>query len=424
MLVDMMVGLIVGERQSLAGTASRGTASRGDTSRARGRLSGLRHDTPCARTLFYGWILALSMILVVSTFGYEPVLAKPALPSYAPAHPTESRQHPALRAHLLGEPVLPDTEPLPLRGPLSWDTGSGQTAHLRTEFLTAQADPGTLSGEDPVRTDAKSPSAEATGAVPDLDDLPPFDRALAAYRSGDYETAFRLFRRLANRGDISAMRNVAQMYRKGLGTEQNFKKAREYYAQAGSYGLSTALVNLALMIRDGQGGPASPRDAARMLYHLAKAGNLNAQYLFAEQLEKGHGVTRDLDSARAYYGTAARAGHEAARKALIRLNKARMDPDGANSSGTDRSKTGGTDTQDTPSEPPSTMQQEIDGLNGGTANGGTSPDPDPGAADKDSDEASNLPRGDRKSLYGDMGIDHISPRMRPSQDSQDAIMNR
>ncbi len=138
----------------------------------------------------------------------------------------------------------------------------------------------------------------------------PFEKAVAAYDTGDYKTALALWKPLADKGDIAAMRNVAHLYRMGLGTKADFRQALAYYRKAAQAGLPAAQVNLGLMVLNGEGTDADPREAARWFYRAARAGSTNAQYFLAQQLEVGNGVEADLQAAQAYYRAAARAGHE------------------------------------------------------------------------------------------------------------------
>ncbi len=160
---------------------------------------------------------------------------------------------------------------------------------------------------------AETARGQADGAPTD------FDRAVAAYDAGDYAAAFALFQRLGNRGDVSALRNVGHMLRKGLGVPQNLKAARQAYRRAADIGHTAAMANLGLMILNGEGGPADARTATRWFYRGARAANPQAQFLLARQLEAGEGVTRDRTAALAYYLAAARQGQEDAQVAADRL---------------------------------------------------------------------------------------------------------
>jgi len=89
---------------------------------------------------------------------------------------------------------------------------------------------------------------------------PRFDEAAAAYDRGDYAKAFVIWKELADDGDIAAMRNVGQLYRRGLGVERDPVMAFRYYGRAAELGLATAMANVGVMYVTGEGVEANPAD--------------------------------------------------------------------------------------------------------------------------------------------------------------------
>ncbi len=166
---------------------------------------------------------------------------------------------------------------------------------------------------------AAAPLAPAVSQEPAEKKTSRFDEAVAAYDAGDFETAFRIWRRLGRQGDLSAQRNVGQMLRLGTGIPQDLKAARKAYRKAAEAGYPPAMANLGLMLRDGQGGKPDARKAAFWFYRAAKLGSANGQYLLGLQLETGSGVTRDKTKALAFYSAAAALGHAQAKAAAHRL---------------------------------------------------------------------------------------------------------
>ena len=63
-----------------------------------------------------------------------------------------------------------------------------------------------------------------------------FDEAVAAYQRGDYATAIRELRPLAEQGDADAQFNLGTMYGIGLGVPQDFAKAVKWYRKAAEQG--------------------------------------------------------------------------------------------------------------------------------------------------------------------------------------------
>ena len=68
----------------------------------------------------------------------------------------------------------------------------------------------------------------------------PFDDALAAANRGDYATAFRLYRPLADQGNASAQDNLGLMYAKGEGVPQNNAEAVKWFRLAAVQGNASA----------------------------------------------------------------------------------------------------------------------------------------------------------------------------------------
>ncbi len=60
----------------------------------------------------------------------------------------------------------------------------------------------------------------------------PFEDGNAAYQRGDYATALRLWRPLAEQGDAGAQYNLGLMYREGQGVSQDDAEAAKWYRKA------------------------------------------------------------------------------------------------------------------------------------------------------------------------------------------------
>ena len=80
-----------------------------------------------------------------------------------------------------------------------------------------------------------------------------FDKGLAAYKSGDYATALREWRPLAEQGDADAQNVLGAMYRLGTGVPQDDKTAVKWYTLAAEQGNAPAQFNLGVMYANGQG---------------------------------------------------------------------------------------------------------------------------------------------------------------------------
>ncbi|HEY1961404.1 MAG TPA: tetratricopeptide repeat protein [Rhizomicrobium sp.] len=155
------------------------------------------------------------------------------------------------------------------------------------------------------------------GAPPVPGDQPTFNGGVTEYDRGDYVDAYKTFLYLAERDDVAAMRNVALMKRRGLGTPRDPEGAMEYLKEAADDGLPTAAADLAEMLLYGEGGQPDPQSALPWLEQAAKAHHALAEFRLAEIYERGLFVTRDVARAEQLYADAAAAGVP---QAATRLN--------------------------------------------------------------------------------------------------------
>ena len=83
----------------------------------------------------------------------------------------------------------------------------------------------------------------------------PLEDGLAAALAGDYPTAMRLWRPLADQGNAIAQRNLGNMYANGRGVPQDYAEAMKWYRKAADQGNAPAQLNLGIMYDLGQGVP-------------------------------------------------------------------------------------------------------------------------------------------------------------------------
>ena len=104
----------------------------------------------------------------------------------------------------------------------------------------------------------------------------PYEDALAAYKKGDYATALRLLRPLADQGNARAQNNLGAMYDAGRGVPQDYAAAVSWYRKAAEQGYGLGQQNLAAMYFTGQ-GVAQDYVQAHMWWNLSAAqGDANA----------------------------------------------------------------------------------------------------------------------------------------------------
>ena len=181
-----------------------------------------------------------------------------------------------------------------------------------------------------------------------------FDEGMAAYNRGDFSTAQREWRSLAENGDIQAQYMIGRIYFHHL---QNYSEAAKWYTKAAEKGHAAAQYGLANMYRNGRGVPqdtdvgmkwhlkaAEGGDAAAqnhlgfMYYYgrgvpqiyaeavkwhrrAAEQGHAISQYNLGNLIRSGKGVQQDYVEAYKWYNLAAAQGNDLARLDLERLAK-------------------------------------------------------------------------------------------------------
>ncbi len=94
-----------------------------------------------------------------------------------------------------------------------------------------------------------------------------FNAGVAAYKQGDYATAHREWRPLAEQGNAKAKYNLGLMYRHGQGVAQDHAEAVGWWRKAAEQEHATAQYNLGVMYHNGQGVPQDYVQA-HMWYNL------------------------------------------------------------------------------------------------------------------------------------------------------------
>jgi TPR repeat protein len=164
------------------------------------------------------------------------------------------------------------------------------------------------------------------GAPPVPGDQVTFNAGTAEFDRGDYVDAYKTFLYLAGHDDLPAMRNVALMKRRGLGTPRDPKGAMEYLREAADDGLPTAAADLAEMLLYGEAGASDPQSALPWLEQAAKAHHAMAEFRLAEIYERGQYVTRYVARAEQLYADAAAAGVPQAATRLNLLRSGAISP--------------------------------------------------------------------------------------------------
>ncbi len=132
-----------------------------------------------------------------------------------------------------------------------------------------------------------------------------WDEGQAAYQRGDYATALREFRPLAEQGNALAQNKLGYMYRNGIGVTQDYAEAVKWYRKAAEQGHATAQYDLANMYRDSQGVLQDHAEAVKWDRKAAEQGYALAQNNLGVMYRMGEGVPQDYVQAHMWFNLAA-----------------------------------------------------------------------------------------------------------------------
>ncbi|MFZ1963940.1 MAG: trypsin-like peptidase domain-containing protein [Roseiarcus sp.] len=135
-----------------------------------------------------------------------------------------------------------------------------------------------------------------------------FEDGEAAFDRGDYETALRDLRPLADQGDGIAQEVVGFIYASGHGVPKDDIEAVKWYRKAAEQGLTLAEVKLGMMYLGGTGTPQDDAEAARWLRKAADQGDADAQYFVGRLYRIGAGVVQNYAEAFKWHRKAADQG--------------------------------------------------------------------------------------------------------------------
>jgi TPR repeat protein len=131
-----------------------------------------------------------------------------------------------------------------------------------------------------------------------------FDDGFTAYEAGDYATALKEFRPLAEQGNSDAQFNLGLMYDQGEGVPENDAEAVKWYRLAAEQGHEEAQTNLGWMYAHGEGVPENDAEAVKWYRLAAEQGDAEAQNNLGTMYERGEGVPLNYIKAYMWYSLA------------------------------------------------------------------------------------------------------------------------
>ena len=110
-----------------------------------------------------------------------------------------------------------------------------------------------------------------------------FNKGLEAAHAGDYATALKEFKPLAEQGYADAQYNLGVMYETGKGVLQDYAEAVKWYRLAAEQGYADAQNNLGVMYETGK-GVLQDNLTAHMWYNIASANGLEEAGEYRDEL--------------------------------------------------------------------------------------------------------------------------------------------
>ena len=144
-----------------------------------------------------------------------------------------------------------------------------------------------------------------------------FQKGLDAAKSGDYATALKEWKPLAEQGMAAAQYNLGLMYLEGLGVTQDYKAAFKWYKMAAEKGHTDAQSQLATMHFYGLSVTQDYKAALKWYTLAAEKGNVKAQIGLAVSVKPADPALRPMIHKYLHAGTTAGQGSD--QESAVRL---------------------------------------------------------------------------------------------------------
>jgi TPR repeat protein len=119
------------------------------------------------------------------------------------------------------------------------------------------------------------------------------NRGYAAWSAGDFETAMKVLRPLAEQGYAPAQHRVGVMYVFGQGVQHDWTEAVRWFRASAEQGMGNSQFSMGLRYLEGQGVDKDSQSAARWLQLAADQGINEAASVLATLYSNGDGVPQD-----------------------------------------------------------------------------------------------------------------------------------
>lgn len=122
-----------------------------------------------------------------------------------------------------------------------------------------------------------------------------------AYHKGDYASALKLLRPLADQGNPEAQVFIGMSYEFGDSIAKNAKEAINWYRKAAQKGNADAAYNLGTMYEDGEGAAKNIPEAMKWFRMGAAKGDPLSQRELGTLYRDGNGIKRDPEQAARWF---------------------------------------------------------------------------------------------------------------------------
>ena len=137
--------------------------------------------------------------------------------------------------------------------------------------------------------------------------------------AGDYATALREWRGLAEQGDAWAQSFLGSMYYEGIGVTQDYAEAVRWFRLAAEQGNALGQHDLGMAYLKGQGVSQDFEEAAKWVRLAAEQGLDKSQLALGSLYKKGLGVPQDHQEAAKWLRLAAEQGNALAQTELAKM---------------------------------------------------------------------------------------------------------
>lgn len=131
-----------------------------------------------------------------------------------------------------------------------------------------------------------------------------FSDGLEALFVGDYATALKLWKPLAESGHAEAQALIGAMYLDGYGVIQDDKEAAKWFRSSAEQGYAGAQYNLGVMYSNGEGVLQDYKEAVKWYRKAAEQGDASAQLNLGYMYRNGYGLLQDHKRAHMWYNIA------------------------------------------------------------------------------------------------------------------------